>query len=388
MKKVFLTSNMGCCYKVDGKRFVKTIDNRNGIIELIKNNLDKEENFLFFASSPNDYEKTDDYSRIVFQSFNMSGFNFKKLIVIDENVNRLYSFSKYEISNTFFCILPSGESTKDIRFVLDIITILTNNNFSKYDLLIGIGGGVILDLVGFVSAIYKRGITFISFPTTLLSMVDSSLGGKNGINYLGIKNVVGTIYKPNKTIINLAFLNTLSDKEYASGLMETLKMGILYDESLVSLIENNDINTIRLYSKEIITRSRQIKSDICKKDLYDKGIRKSLNLGHTIGHALEEAGLNLLHGEAIAIGLIPFVNKESKNRIKCIIKKYIKLDYSIFKLDLMPLLLSKIENDKKNTYGINVVIINENNDFTLKKIDIKEMEDIIRGLFNEISLWN
>lgn len=319
-------------------------------------------------------------------------FPNKTLIVIDSEVSKYYlnefDYLK-EKHNIYYYILPSGEASKDIKYYLEIIEVLLKNSFSKSDLIIGVGGGVVGDVVGFVCATYKRGIPFILMPTTLLSLVDSSVGGKNGINYLDYKNMIGTINLPKDTFIYLPFLNTLDKREISSGLMEVLKMALLYDSELLDIIENNDLNTIKEYYPLIISKSRKIKEEVINKDLYDQKERRSLNFGHTIGHAIEESGLGLNHGECVGLGMIAFSSNDIKNRIIKIVRKYLEIDYRLFNEELIPILLDKINNDKKNSNNlINIVYLNDVKDFTYKAYTIDETKELLKGFIHEISIWN
>lgn len=203
--------------------------------------------------------------------------------------------------------ISSGEENKTLETTSLVWSFLSENKADRQSVLINLGGGVLTDLGGFAAATYKRGIPFINIPTTLLSMVDASAGGKNGIDFQGLKNQIGTFTQPEMVIIQPKFLKTLDQRQLYSGLAEMLKHGLIADENhwekLISLAEY-DGKTLQ----GLIEDSINIKLKIVEEDPYEKGLRKILNFGHTLGHAIESEFLTtekpLLHGEAIVIGMI------------------------------------------------------------------------------------
>ncbi len=205
--------------------------------------------------------------------------------------------------------LPDGESEKSFANFQVIINQLIQHGFRRNSTLIALGGGVIGDLTGFVASCYQRGVNFIQIPTTLLSMVDSSVGGKTAINHENAKNMIGAFHHPKVVLSDVALLQTLPEREFRSGLAEIVKYGLIDDFNFFEFIEsstqqindkNDDIIT------QIIVQSCKIKSKIVQADEKEKGIRATLNLGHTFAHALEKAGnyQDLKHGEAVAIGIL------------------------------------------------------------------------------------
>ena len=206
-------------------------------------------------------------------------------------------------------VVNDGEESKSIDTCEDVWKYLNTNNADRKSLLINIGGGVITDLGGFIASTYLRGIDFINVPTTVLCMVDAAYGGKTGINFKSIKNQIGLINKPKGVLIDIDFLKTLSKEEYINGFAEIYKHSLITDneklqfKNLVNFDFNNDI-------KDIIHSYSSIKNKVVELDLYESNYRKILNLGHTIGHAVESYSIlsketnKLKHGEAIAVGLI------------------------------------------------------------------------------------
>jgi 3-dehydroquinate synthase len=204
-------------------------------------------------------------------------------------------------------MLPAGEENKVLEVCFQVWETLTEAGFGRHDLLINLGGGMVTDLGGFVASVYKRGLAFINVPTSLLGMVDAAVGGKTGIDFAGYKNQIGTFSAAQFTYIDSGFLHTLPSQEWANGFAELLKHALISDGKLWQDLSNiQDIqNELR---SETIQQGVQIKVEIVAQDPTEKGLRKILNFGHTIGHALESYYLNtetaLSHGHAVAIGLL------------------------------------------------------------------------------------
>ena len=249
-------------------------------------------------------------------------------VLVDQNTKKhclkKLSPDSYRDDNYKLTIIQikSGEKNKNIRTCEKIWNELLKQNADRRSLLINLGGGVITDIGGFAASTYKRGIDFINIPTTLLAQVDASVGGKTGIDLSGFKNQIGTFAFPKAVFINPGFLKTLSKRELLSGFAEVIKHGLIADENYWKQIQasspalelrSQPSREARLFQEkgalsEIIAHSIEIKNKIVASDPYEKGLRKTLNFGHTIGHAIESASLKtkkpLLHGEAIAIGMI------------------------------------------------------------------------------------
>ncbi|MGG7438164.1 3-dehydroquinate synthase [Chryseobacterium arthrosphaerae] len=254
--------------------------------------------------------------------------------------------------------IEAGEEMKNIQTANQLWEILTEMQADRKALVINLGGGVITDMGGFVASTYKRGIKFINIPTTLLSMCDASIGGKTGIDLMHYKNMVGTFAFPEQIFIYPKFLETLPFKELRSGFAEMLKHGLIADK-------NHWDQLIQIHKLEVetviphIQTSMNIKQDVVEKDFHESNIRKTLNFGHTIGHAVESLCLQqenpILHGEAVAMGMITEAHlaylenliseEDAKMIIENIQRYYPYLDISDFKdEDITALLL----NDKKN----------------------------------------
>jgi 3-dehydroquinate synthase len=253
-----------------------------------------------------------DYTKItsMMAALNMSGRRF--MIITDSNAGSYYKdelislikpISKSVHSYTF----PAGEASKNLDTVNQCYEQLIIAGFDRNDILIALGGGVVGDLTGFVAATYLRGIRFIQAPTTLLSMVDSSIGGKTGVDYKAYKNMVGAFHQPALVYMNISTLKTLPDAEYFSGMGEIIKHGLIKDAPYYAWLKDNYLSIAnKSYDVllEMIHRSCQVKKAVVERDPEEKGERALLNFGHTIGHSIEKLmNFKLLHGECVCIGM-------------------------------------------------------------------------------------
>ncbi|OJX55478.1 MAG: 3-dehydroquinate synthase [Flavobacterium sp. 38-13] len=256
-----------------------------------------------------------------------------------------------------------GEINKNIETCVELWNVLTDLGADRKSLVINVGGGVVTDMGGFVASTFKRGIDFINVPTTLLAMVDASVGGKNGIDLGSLKNQIGVINVPKMVLIDTTYLETLPQNQMRSGLAEMLKHGLIFDKKYWSLfLDLNNLNTGDLDT--LIYQSVEIKNTIVTQDPKENGLRKSLNFGHTLGHAIEsyflenENKTSLLHGEAIAAGMIleSYISlrkdlisdlefEEIKNGIDNIFERIV-----FEEKDIQPI-LDLLIHDKKNEYG-------------------------------------
>ena len=236
----------------------------------------------------------------------------KVMIVTNDVVAPLYLQKCRETLKDFQIdevILPDGEKHKNLSTFETILSTLLAKKHARDTTIIALGGGVIGDMAGFAAACYQRGIAFIQVPTTLLSQVDSSVGGKTAVNHELGKNMIGAFYQPQAVIIDITCLKTLPAREFSAGMAEVIKYGIIYDYSFFSWLEENVANIKALHPDAItymIKRCCEIKAEVVAQDEKESGIRALLNLGHTFGHAIEaEQGYgNWLHGEAVAVGMI------------------------------------------------------------------------------------
>ena len=237
----------------------------------------------------------------------------KVCIVTDSNVDPLYGAEVEDMIGAISgeCVryvFPAGEESKTLDTVKEIYEFLIGNHFNRKDLLIALGGGVVGDLTGYTAATYLRGIEFIQIPTTLLSQADSSIGGKTGVDFDGYKNMVGAFYMPRLVYMNMATLQSLSDRQFYSGFAEVMKSALIKDGNFYEwLIDQmyeiceRDVETL----SEMVERSCIIKKLVVEKDPLEKGDRALLNFGHTIGHAIEKyMNFTMTHGECVALGCV------------------------------------------------------------------------------------
>lgn len=247
----------------------------------------------------------------VSQLSNYIGRPQETVLITDENVEKLYGKSLNALlkgRKIHRIVLPPGESTKTLGMAEKILVDMLEYGLTRNSLVIALGGGVVGDIAGFCASIYMRGIPYIQVPTTLLAQVDSSVGGKTGVNMPGGKNTVGSFYQPLSVVIDTGVLKTLPKRELINGIGEVIKYGIIYDDDFLTYIDENFDDILGLEEKvikKVIKRCCDIKASIVAKDEKEQGIRKILNFGHTIGHALETLGNyeKYTHGEAVLIGM-------------------------------------------------------------------------------------
>jgi len=234
-------------------------------------------------------------------------FDTKVVVVTNPTVAgyHLESFLKKVHAKVLHVVtVPDGEQYKTNETVEEILDQLFMHKLDRKSILIALGGGVIGDMTGFTASIYQRGIGFIQVPTTLLSQVDASVGGKTGVNNKYGKNLIGAFYQPKAVYIDPAFLKTLPPREFAAGVAEIIKMAVMFDKRYFSFLENADLNDEAVL-KEVIKRSVELKAEVVNQDEKEAGVRAVLNYGHTFGHVIENETnyTTYLHGEAVAIGM-------------------------------------------------------------------------------------
>ena len=212
----------------------------------------------------------------------------------------------HALENATLFIVPEGEHQKDIAVVEKIWQALGENGLTRSDAVVAIGGGATTDLGGFAAATWLRGISWYAIPTTLAAMVDASVGGKTGINSHAGKNLIGAFHSPTGVHIDLRFLATLSDRDFAAGLAEVIKVGFIRDASILDILQKqNTVSSARTVAEDLIFRSVAVKADVVSADFQESRLREILNYGHTFGHALEKIShYEMRHGEAVSIGLV------------------------------------------------------------------------------------
>jgi len=289
------------------------------------------------------------------------------LIVTDSGVPEEYAQTIASLAQEPIVVtVKQGEDSKSLSSYETLLKTMLDNHFTRKDCVVAVGGGVVGDLAGFTAASYMRGVDFYNIPTTLLSQVDSSIGGKTAINFGGIKNIVGAFYQPKYVLIDPDLLNTLPKRQLANGLAEALKMSLTFDKNLFSVFENEEIEDAL---DQIIIRSLQIKKDVVEKDEKESGLRRVLNFGHTVGHGIEseKEKHGLYHGECVALGMIPMCSDEVKERLLPILEKLslpTKADF-----DPENALAAMLHDKKAEGNCVSVVTVDTVGTFTMKQYD-------------------
>lgn len=299
-----------------------------------------------------------DVEEVLSDFFKENDFS-KVAVLVDENTKKhCLPVIENALPEGFYLIeIKSGEEEKHLETCKSIWGAVTDQAFDRKSLLVNLGGGVIGDMGGFCAATFKRGISFINIPTTLLAQVDASVGGKLGIDFLGFKNHIGVFQDPLRVLISPAFLETLDKRELRSGFAEVIKHCLIRDKEKFQVIKNKTLEEQDW--NDIISHSVKVKKDVVEEDPQEKGLRKILNYGHTLGHAVETYYLNkgkrILHGEAIAIGM---VCEAWLSELKCGLSPketeeifdYINSIYDLFPIEkeAFDVILSLTTQDKKN----------------------------------------
>ena len=335
-----------------------------------------------------------------------NSLQFKRcLLVVDSNIPKK-NISKIKRSlnkkDLYIYFFKASEVNKNMNYINKILDILLKKNFSREDCLVSIGGGITGDIAGFAASLFKRGMKFINIPTTLLAQVDSSIGGKTGVNSKYGKNLIGSFYQPNLVISDIKFLTTLPKREIICGYGEILKHSIIANRNFYNFLNKNSSKILNLSSpfiEKAIYESCKIKKKVVEKDEKEKGLRKILNFGHTFAHAYEASlgySKRLNHGEAVILGLQSALNfslankfikkKEHESIINHIENAKLPSDINkFFKIKDLNKILTFMSKDKKNkTHKISLVL--------LKKIGSpiinKEYEKKSLGLFLKSQLSN
>ncbi len=274
-------------------------------------------------------------------------------------------------------VIPAGEANKNFDTLQGVLRTMLEAGFTRSDAVVALGGGVVGDLAGFAAATYMRGIDFYNIPTTLLSQVDSSVGGKTAVDLDGYKNMIGAFWQPKAVFIDPDLLATLPSRQISNGLCEALKMGATSDPELFELFENNDVLAKPDLIEEIIIKAITAKRDVVEIDEREGGLRKVLNFGHTLGHAIESScGLSLLHGECVALGIPPMCESaELKERLAKALGN-IGLDTDAAKyISDKNTVLEALTHDKKSASGgkISAVLLKDIGKFEFVKLTPEEL---------------
>ena len=300
--------------------------------------------------------------------------NRRVLVVTETGVPEVYAKNLAgQCRNSVICTVETGEGSKSLPVFGQLLQTMLEHDFSRKDCVVAVGGGVVGDLSGFAASSYMRGIDFYNIPTTLLSQIDSSIGGKTAINLGGVKNIVGAFYQPKKVLIDPDLLKTLPPRQIANGMAEAIKMSLTSDKELFELFETQDIESSL---EEIILRSLSIKKAVVEQDEKEAGLRKILNFGHTVGHGIESTS-ELYHGEAVALGMLPMCSETLRPRVIKVLKKcnlYRELQY-----DWDRITQAAFHDKKADGGSVTVTLVQEPGTYELKTMDCLDVMEQARA---------
>ncbi|MCX8022091.1 MAG: 3-dehydroquinate synthase [Syntrophorhabdaceae bacterium] len=310
----------------------------------------------------------------------------KTVVITDTNVDRLYG---EKISDFRRIVIEPGEINKSLDTVKGIYEELMDFEADRSTKIVGIGGGVVCDIAGFVASTYLRGLFFAFVPTTLLAQVDAAVGGKNGVNFFGYKNLIGTINQPDFVLCDFNLLKTLTPGELKNGFAEAIKHGLIGDYDLLSFMEKERTSIISLKEygiERIVHDSLKLKTSIVAEDEREGGKRRILNFGHTIGHALEKT-LQISHGEAVSLGMAfeaylseikGYIEREDVERIYGILKGYGLPVHFDGKADTI---IDAIRKDKKREGDyIYAILLHRLGEASIERIKLNEIEGLINDM--------
>lgn len=297
------------------------------------------------------------------------------LIVTDSGVPASYATRVAEQCQTAHVVtVPEGEGSKSLATLELLLGEMLKNNFARTDCVVAVGGGVVGDLSGFAASTFMRGIDFYNIPTTVLSQVDSSIGGKVAVNFGGVKNIVGAFYQPKAVIVDPEVLSTLPKRQIANGLAEAVKMSLTGDAELFELFEKGEaIESI----DTVIERSLRIKKAVVEEDERESGIRRILNFGHTLGHGIEGASEGkLYHGECVALGMLPMCSPDVRARLTSVLQS-LGLPTK-FEGDIETVLNLTTHDKKCEGTSVNAVFVDAVGSYRIQKMPLAEWQQYIR----------
>ncbi len=301
------------------------------------------------------------------------------LIVTDDGVPEVYAKTLAgQCKNPVIYTVQSGEGSKSLEVLGTLLAQMLDNGISRKDCVVAVGGGVVGDLSGFAASCYMRGIDFYNIPTTLLSQIDSSIGGKTAINFGNVKNIVGAFYQPKKVLIDPDVLKTLPERQISNGLAEAIKMALTSDVGLFEIFENKNAND---NIDEIIIRSLNIKKNVVEQDEKESGLRKVLNFGHTIGHGIESSAnmSELYHGECVALALIPMCSEKIRPRVIEVLKKCNL--YNPVEFDWDKIAEAAFHDKKADGEFVSVTVVPDIGSFEQKTMKCSEVIEMAKSCF-------
>jgi len=298
----------------------------------------------------------------------------KVCIITDEGVPAQYAKTlAAQCKDPVIVTVDAGEETKTMDTVTKICRVLLERGFSRKDCVAAVGGGMVGDLAGFAAAAFMRGIDFYNLPTTLLSQVDSSIGGKTGVNLDGVKNIVGAFWQPKGVLIDPDTLSTLSSRLYAEGMAEAVKMALTSDAALFEKLEQGHLPV-----EQVLEGALAIKKSVVEQDERESGLRKLLNFGHTIGHGVESAARgSLYHGECVALGMVPMCGREVRERLIPLLEK-LGLPTAC-DLDKEAIWQAMQHDKKSSSSGFSAVFVEKPGQGFVKQVSFAEMKAILEG---------
>ena len=313
------------------------------------------------------------------KSGSLLNLNRKVLIVTDSGVPAEYAKTvAAQCKTPYIATVPMGEESKSFPIFEELCAAMLEHGFTRSDCVVAVGGGVCGDLAGFAAASYMRGIDFYNIPTTVLSQVDSSVGGKTAINFNGVKNIIGAFHQPKAVLIDPETLKTLSERHFSNGLAEAVKMSLTFDKELFELFESSDAHE---NIETIIEHSIRSKATVVEKDEKESGLRKVLNFGHTMGHAIESAEElgGLYHGECVALGMIPMCSPEIRERLKAVLKKLnLPTEYQG---DIEKLIAAASHDKKFSGEKVTVITLPEIENFQFEEWSTAELFERMKEFF-------
>ncbi len=308
----------------------------------------------------------------------------KIVVITDNNVRDFY---QHDFPSSDMITIATGEKVKNLNTVRDIYKKLMRLEADRSCFIIGIGGGIVCDITGFVASTYLRGLAFAFVSTTLLSQVDASVGGKNGVNFGGYKNLIGTFNQPQFVICDVALLKTLPEKEILCGFAEIVKHAAIGDANLFSFLEQKFQNALKLDKKviaKLVYDSVLLKSSVVNRDELEKGERRKLNFGHTIGHAIEKIN-SLPHGQAVSLGMVAaaklsvkkgFLPATSAARLEKLLTKLMLP--TVLKFDIVKVLDALKKDKKRERDHIRFVLLCDIGDAVVEEISIAELGSLLK----------
>lgn len=304
----------------------------------------------------------------------------KVFIVTDSGVPAEYAKCvASQCADAVIFTFSQGEESKNFDTLQDICGAMLENKINRHDCVIAVGGGVTGDMAGFAASCYMRGIDFYNIPTTLLSQVDSSVGGKTAIDFRGVKNIIGAFYQPKGVLIDPNVLKTLNDRQKACGMAEIIKMAATLDKELFEKLEADaDIDL-----ESLIEAALRAKISVVEKDEKEAGLRKVLNFGHTLGHGIE-SNSDMLHGEAVALGMLPMASREMRERLIPVLKRAgLPVDFDAVSAGTSAekIIETAMHDKKAENKSVAAVLLDEPEDFRFKSCTKEELTALYKEVF-------